>query len=91
MGALTTALKRHANKVFVRSALSPGARYYVKNHEHRFERLDRWVPRAASRRLDRHWADAVERAVGERYGESNARLARLIDRDLGALGYDVSG
>lgn len=89
LGDVATALKRHANKVLVRSSLSPGARYYVKNHEARFERLDRLIPAAASRPVEQRWKREVADAVGDRFGVSNARLSELIERDLSEFGYDV--
>jgi hypothetical protein len=90
LGALTTAIKRHANRWLVRSSLSPGAPLYVKDHERRFEAFDRLLPRALSSPLERRWRRRVEQAVGERYAASNRATAELAGLDLAALGYPVA-
>jgi len=87
LGAATLALKRWTNRLAVRNALSPAAPLYVKDHERRFERLDRLVPRGLSARRERRERAAVAEAVGDRYAESNRRTAELTGRDLAAMGY----
>lgn len=91
LGALTLSLKRLFNRVFVRTSLSPSAPLYVKDHEHRFERLDRWLPRAPSRVLERRLRAFVATVVGERYARSNGATAALAGLDLASLGYPVEG
>lgn len=89
LGALTTVIKRHANRWLVRNSLSPAAPLYVKDHERRFERLDQLLPRRLSAPLERRWRRRVDAAVGERYAESNRRTAAMTGLDLAALGYPV--
>lgn len=91
LGALTLSLKRPFNRVFVRTSLSPAAPLYLKDHERRFERLDRWLPRAPSRLLERRLRAYVATVVGERYAESNRVTATLAGLDLTALGYPQEG
>jgi len=67
--------------------LSPAAPLYVRDHERRFERLDRGVPRRLSARRDHCERGAIAEAVGDRYAESNRRTAELIGRDLASMGY----
>jgi hypothetical protein len=86
----TVALKRQANRWFVRNSLSPGAPYYVKDHDARFRRLDRRLPARLGRHRGRQWREAIESLVGTRYAESNRRLQGLMgDCSLLELGYDV--
>lgn len=89
LGALPLAVKRQANRLLVRNALSPAAPLYVKDHERRFEALDRLVPSRLSRPLERRWRRRVEAAVGERYAASNRETQHLTGLDLAALGYPV--
>lgn len=89
LGALTLSVKRLYNRVFVRNSLAPAAPFYVKDHERRFERLDRWLPRAPSRPLERRRRRYVAAVVGERYAASNRATAALTGLDLDALGYPV--
>jgi hypothetical protein len=90
----TLVLKRPFNRLFVRNTLSPAAPFYVKNHEHRFERVERLVPAFLSRHLRRRWRAEVEERVavhaGERYAASNRATAALTGIDLAALGYLVA-
>lgn len=90
LGALTTAIKRRANRWLVRNSLSPGAPLYVKDHERRFESLDRLLPRALSSPLERRWRQRVEQAVGDRYAASNRATAEVTGLDLAAFGYPVA-
>ena len=90
LGAATLALKRWANRWLVRTALSPAAPFYVKDHERRFERIDRYVPRRLSERLDRSGRRTIAEAVGGRYAESNRQTAELTGFDLAALGYRMA-
>ena len=86
----TVALKRHANRWFVRNALSPGARYYVKNHEERFARLDGVLPAWLGKRRARGWRVKIERLVGHRYRPSNSRLQQMVETDLSDVGYEIA-
>lgn len=88
-GAKTTILKRQLNKVFVRNSLSPAARYYVKNHESRFNRLDSRMPRLLDARIRASWRALVDDSVAGRYERSNARLAKLTGIDFGGYGYAI--
>ncbi len=88
-GAGTVVLKRWANRWFVRNSLSPGARYYVKDHERRFAWVDRLVPTAWSARLEPRWKERIAELVGARYAASNARLQSLSGEPLAELGYDL--
>lgn len=90
LGALTTAVKRRANRWLVRNSLSPGAPLYVKDHERRFEIVDRLLPRALSSPLERRWRRRVEQAVGDRYAASNRATAEVTGLDLAGLGYPVA-
>jgi len=90
LGSTTLAIKRWINAFLVRNSLSPAAPFYVKDHQRRFENLDRFVPRYLSRRRDRRERSLITEAVVDRYVESNRQTARLTGRDLAALGYRVS-
>ncbi len=90
MSALVIALKRWANRWLVRNALNPAAPLYVKDHERRFERLERAVPGWLSRPLERRSRAHIARVVGDRYGASNAATSALVGVDLAALGYAVA-
>jgi len=87
LGSATLALKRWANLLLVRTSLSPAAPLYVMDHEHRFERIDRLVPRSLSRRRGRRERTRIAEAVGDRYAESNRRTAELAGHDLAEWGY----
>lgn len=89
LSAFALVLKRPFNRRFVRNSLSPAAPRYVKDHERRFERLDRWLPALLSRPLERRWRREVEIAVNDRYAASNRRTAELTGLDLAGLGYPV--
>lgn len=88
-GAKTTVLKRQLNKVFVRSSLSPAARYYVKNHESRFDRLDSRMPRMLEDRIKTGWRILVEDSAAGRYEQSNRGLAEVTGLDLRTYGYAI--
>lgn len=88
-GAKTTLVKRQLNKIFVRNSLNPAARYYVKNHEFRFDRLDNRMPRVLDDRIRAGWRAVVGESVEGRYERSNARLAELTGLDLGGYGYAI--
>jgi hypothetical protein len=90
LGAGTLAIKRWANRWFVRNSLSPGARYYVKDHDRRFASIDRFIPAMWSSRLEKRWKQRIAELVGRRYAESNARLAALTGEPLAEFGYDVA-
>jgi hypothetical protein len=86
----TVVLKRWANRWFVRNSLSPGARYYVKDHERRFAVLDQRMPVRWSNRIEARWAARIAELVGDRYDASNAQLAALTGEPLAELGYAVA-
>jgi len=89
LGSTTLAIKRWINALLVRNSLSPAAPFYVKDHQRRFEDLDRYVPRYLSRRREARERSMIVEAVGDRYLESNRQTGRLAGRDLAALGYRV--
>lgn len=86
---LTTVLKRSFNRLFVRNSLSPGARFYVKDHERRFERFDRWLPRIWSRRILADWRAIVDDECRGRFEPDNEILATETGLALDELGYLV--
>ncbi len=89
LSALTLAIKRQANRLLVRTALNPSAPLYVKDHERKFERLDRLLPRWWSGAIERRWRREVVRRTESRYATSNRRTAELTGLDLAGLGYRV--
>jgi len=89
LGAATIELKRWANFLFVRNSLNPSGRFYVKDHERRFERLDRFIPHGIFKKLELNHMQFVSTIVGDRYRLSNEKTADLIEIDLSKLGYPV--
>jgi hypothetical protein len=89
LSVLTTLCKRWFNRVFVRNALNPSALFYVKDHERRFELLDRVLLSTWSRPLELRWRRQLERAATGRFDSSNARTAAATGLDLGSLGYPL--
>lgn len=83
----TTLLKRQANKVIVRNSLSPAARYHVRDHEARFDRINEWLPRRFDNRIRATWSKSIAESVVDLYSGSNARLAEIIRCRLGEYGY----
>jgi hypothetical protein len=90
------ALKRHANRWLVRHALNPtglSAREAVNEQLLRgAEQLAARLPERAGERMERALAADVDTAVAreaDRIAASNRATARLLDVDLGALGYLV--
>ena len=90
LSAFTLVLKRPFNRLFVRNTLSPAARFYVKDHERRFERIEQFVPAFLSRPLERRWRAELAALVGERYAASNREAAAMTGLDLEALGYPLA-
>lgn len=91
LSALSLALKRRANRFFVRDGLNPAPFFDVgranKILSRACRRLDEVVPSDLLKRHDLRWRRFVEREVGDRYAESNAITARMTGIDLGAFGY----
>jgi hypothetical protein len=91
--ALTIAAVRRLNKVSVRTEVNPAPRAEWRPAE----RLSRWIQRngALDGRLTRPLEERsqtrlrriVDEWAGERYAESNRRLAELTGFDLGAYGW----
>lgn len=87
MGPVTVVLKRWFNTVFVRNSLNPAARFYVKDHEQKFSRLDRAFPRGMGDGIVRRWRSEVAKLVGDRYAMSNQMTGEMIGCDLTDYGY----
>jgi hypothetical protein len=87
--ASTVVLKRWVNRFFVRNSLNPSGLVHVPDHELRFERVDRWLPRWLSAGVERRWRAYLDHATVGRFEESNARTAAITNLDLAALGYRV--
>jgi len=86
-GALTIAAKRQANRLLVRNALNPSAPLYVRDHEARFLKLDRRLPRRWSARIEHRERELTDELVGERYAASNRTTSDLLGTDLATYGY----
>lgn len=86
-------LRRRLNRHLVRHRLNPTARFPIgdkkKVLDAAFAKLDRLVPTALHRRIERRMTALVEGAALERFRESNRATARLTDLDLARYGYDL--
>jgi hypothetical protein len=89
--AMTIALKRWANLLLVRNSLNPAARLYVKDHERRFQTIDRFSWSRLSKRLEVKERAYIEETVGDRYAYSNRETSKLIKTDLKTFGYTILG
>src|SRR5690606_33406055 len=93
MCGLTLALKRQVNRFAVYDSINPGAfiqsvrpdRALVRG----FERLDRFVPEPVNRASNARLRDCIRQRVGDRFRESNRRLAEIAGLPLRDLGYDM--
>ncbi|MFW5652455.1 MAG: sulfotransferase [Planctomycetota bacterium] len=84
-------LKRPVNRIFVRDGVNPGGLIDSQRFSRRLQRLtriiDSFVPQGVRNSGDQRARNIVREAVGERYRQSNRRLAEMINRDLAAEGY----
>jgi hypothetical protein len=88
-GGLTLALRRRANLVIRKRPMlggpSPAYRLLIRM----CNALDRLTPEALDNRVERPIRRFIERRTRGCFAESNDRLQRVTDLDLGALGYEL--
>ncbi len=95
LSALATSLKRRANQVASRrSAINPTPLVQLSERgaalsKRFFYKIDGWLPRGLSRRIDGRERAVIRAGVGSRYEESNAALAERMGVDLGRYGYQM--
>ena len=95
LSALTTSLKRRANRLVSRkTAINPAPVVRLSDRgavavRTLFYKLDGWLPRG--RRIDAAQRERIREVVGDRYAAGNAALAERTGADLGRYGYRMPG
>jgi len=91
-GPFSLRAKRWYNRFFLENALHPGAPFPLPEGIERravslFQKADALLPSFFARADRQKRMRFIERFIGQRYAEGNARLAELAGLDLKALGY----
>jgi len=90
--AITTAISRRLNRLFVLTDVNPNPLVDAPRITRAFRRAvpaaDR-LPSVVIERSERRLRNRISTLIGDRYGESNARLSRLTGVDLEPYGYVV--
>jgi Sulfotransferase family len=90
-----TRSKRIVNRLVARSDLNPAPVIAAPRLEslarRRIDFVDRLIPSFISSRLERRDREAVDRAVSDRFEDSNRATSELCRLDLAGYGYSVGG
>jgi hypothetical protein len=86
-------VQRPLNMLFYHNELSPGALLHISRFAKRYKLAEPFFrsisPPFLERWLERRISRAVDRIIGERYQDSNARTMALTGLDLRRFGYDL--
>lgn len=86
-GGRTLELFRFFNRFAVRNRLGPEQPFSVRTAQRVCYKVDALLPRSSHAGVEARWKRQIRERVGDRFAESNARLADMIGIDLAALGY----
>ena len=83
----TLAVYRRLNRFLARNPLEPRQPRSQRYATRLFNKLDAWLPSSAHERAEQRLEAFVAERVGNRFADSNAKLASLLEMDLASLGY----
>ena len=86
-GALTVELYRLTNGVVRKNPLGGETSRRYRARQFVAWRIDRVIPKAWNKAVERRKRAALAARVGDYYAASNVRLSKMLEIDLAALGY----